>query len=351
MKKYVLIITFIAISFILKGNPIPTHAGISEFFINSAGNWQLEFGTYSPYLEYDSIGVESSTGGSVISSFTLLQGDNNLHPFYCIAVISVTNLLQPVNFDHDGDYVKLITYNGGYITWEYLAYGNYPGATLSCIKNGESAAYVVYYETYDGFDGTYCIDHSPSIGFENDDSDCMGEFSGHVFDSTGNYVYMDFFYISGFNHNNFSTYNGSFSGYAPSKRYIIDSIFCGGSNYPVQHIDFCVRPDSTIIQDIYLKGLYSDNSEYFPLFEKVTVSPNPFTGMVSFYINMKNVQYGDDLFIEIYDQEGKNVTQVKADNDNNRYDWIPEKDVEAGIFSYILVLNKKPVASGKIVKL
>ncbi|MCX6256933.1 MAG: hypothetical protein NTW49_03400 [Bacteroidia bacterium] len=355
MKKSIFIFALFTISIIVKANIAPPKSFISEFKIDSTGIWQLEIGFYSSEISgIDSIKLESSTAGSVIVSFILIPGTG--YPgFDTLSVISVSNLKNPVTFNPEGDYVKLISYSWGNETYDYFAFGNYPGAELSCINIGESAAFVYYIQS-EGYTGGFCIDSSPTINSGNDTTGCLASLSGHVFDSTGNFLTQGCFYLPALMNTRFTIHSdGSFSERILSRRYIADKIdyyyvYNESICYLVQPFDICIRPDSSAIQDIHFTGIYT-NVDNIPVFEKVTTSPNPFTGKLSFYINLKSIKPNDNLSIEIFDQDGKILSQLKVDQNQTRIDWFPGSDVKPGILTYSLVLNELMISSGKIVKL
>jgi hypothetical protein len=361
MKKSIMILILITVVFSARGNVAPPQAYISEILVDSSGNWTIEMGFYQwdiPII--DSIRLVSSSGSSIITSFTLIPGGGSFY-FDSLSVITNDNLANPITFNPNGDLVKLISYVNlwGADPVDSVAFGDYPGSMLSCIHEGESVIYAMYNIGTGGTWG-FGIDSSPTIGTMNDTTGAMGNFSGIVYDLEGNPFTGGYFglpFIEGMViHIN---PDGSFSERVLSHRITFDTIklhlpsrLHTIETYIIEPVDFCLRPDSSHYQDIITTSLVIGIKEKKEDIENIVViSPNPFTDKVTFYINRKNSHSTDELTLLIYSLEGRELHRVLLSQDKKRFEWAPGRSVLPGTFIYRLEMNNQAIKSGKFIKM
>lgn len=361
MKKSIAVLIFIALVSSTRGNVAPPQAWISEIIVDSSGNWTIEMGFYEwDLLSIDSIRLVTSSGSSIITSFTLIPGGGSFC-FDSLAVITNDNLANPITINPDGDLVKLISYlyPWGEDPVDSVAFGNYPGSRLSCIEEGESVMFAMY-DIETGGTWGFGIDSSPTIGTMNDTTGAMGNFSGIVYDLEGNPFTGGYFTLpfieSMVMHIN---PDGSFSERVLSHRITLDTITLHLPSrlyiiktYIIEPVDFCLRPDSSHYQDIITTSLVLDIKEKEEDVENVVViSPNPFSDKVVFYFNLKNSDPSGDMSFSIYSLDGKEIDRITLSPDQKRYEWIPGGTVSPGTLIYRLEKNSQTLKSGKFIKM
>lgn len=353
MKKIIFILFFCFSLFGVSANLAPPQALISELYFDS-GNWILELGFIEYYDGVDSIKIETTAGISKIDHFTLFEGSGN-YPF--MTLIADSNLVNPLIFDTEGDFIKVISYAWGETLFDSLTFGNYPGSFLNCLLPGESYNYVTYYQG-SGEVGGFCIDSSPTVGAYNDTLGVMCQFSGVIYDTIGYPFTGGYFPLPGVG--NLKVYvnpDGSFSQRVLSRRYAFSTVHLYIPPWPYQQywyncepVNFCIRPDSTHNQDIITINLITGVEEQPLNVNFVTVAPNPFSDHVVFYFNMNN---NDDqnYHFSIYSLEGKMITQFPVSPGQNRFEWKPSVAITRGTYIYMLEQRHSIIKTGKFVKL
>jgi len=357
MKKIIIVLFLSFSSVITQANLDTPQAYISEIIIDSTGNWTIEMGFFEYYPdEIDSIRLVTSTGSSLISDYSVILVNEG---FQYLSVISGSNLVNPVSINPEGDFVKLISYAWEDEPFDKIAFGNYPGSYLDCIKDGESVCYTMYTQSV-GTTQSFCIDKSPTPGIINDTTGALGNFSGIAYDLSGNPFTEGFFQLPGvFNTRIYINPDGTFSERVFSRRFTFDTInlYLPQSRwihkiYTIEEVDFCLRPDSSHYQDIITTSLVigveeKDNDDE----NAVVISPNPFSDKVVFYFNLKNDDPSDDLSLSIYSIDGKEISRVSILPDQKRFEWFPGGEVSPGTLIYRLEMNKRVIKSGKFIKI
>ncbi|MCK9398931.1 MAG: T9SS type A sorting domain-containing protein [Bacteroidales bacterium] len=358
MKKSIAVLIFIALVSSVRGNIATPQAFISEIIVDSAGNWTIEMGFYEwSIIEIDSIVLKTSSGSSVISFYTLIPGGGSQY-FDSLALITSLNLENPVSINLEGDFVKLISYAWEDDPFDSVAFGNYPGSYLDCIRDGESVIYLSYSQTQWSYTGSYCIDISPTIGSENDTIGALGSFSGVFFDLLGNPFTEGYFLLPGVENTTIQIQpDGSFSERIFARRFTFDTIEyyhppSPSEYYTIEPVDFCLRPDSSHYQDIITTSLVEGiESKENDVENVITISPNPFADKVTFYFNLKNSHPSDELSLLIYSLDGREIHRIQLSSDQKRYDWAPAGSVTTGTLIYSLKKNNQVMKTGKFIKL
>lgn len=341
-----------------EANVIPPKAYISEIFFNSSGNWTIELGflNYST-ADIDSIIIETSAGSSKVNFYTLIQGGGYPN-FDSLAVISDINLNTPLMIDPLNDYIKVISYILGFSFTDYVALGNYPGSFVDCRQSGESISYLVYLTGTD-LRRSFCVDKSPSIGSGNDTTGALSNYAGYVYDLPGNVFTQGFFALPpGLGITININPDGSFVDRVFARRYTFDTIriyfppwLYIFQTFTVEHVDFCLKPDTLQIQNIITTSLVTAVDKHEPENNVVVISPNPFTNKVSFYFNLDNQNPAEDMSLSIYNQDGRRLKQIKLTTQENKIEWIPDEFIPSGALIYHLMKNGQVIKSGKLLKL
>jgi hypothetical protein len=350
MKKLLFTILIVMLVSGVRANLATPQAFISEIFVDSTGNWTIEMGFYGwDAGDIDSIWLVTSSGGSLITYYSVIAADTGSYD--SLSVITNANLANPVSINPEGDFVKLISYAWGDDPYDKVAFGDYPGSYLDCIRNGES---VISISPQD-----FCIDSSPTIGLGNDSEGYRGYFSGTIYDLTGNPVTTGFISIVGNAY--LALYpddQGNFNAYIPSRRFTFDTIEhymppwpWTVKTYTVEPVDFCIRPDSSHYQDIITTSLVIGVDEQDQQNENiVTVAPNPFSDKVVFYFNLKdNDTGGMDFFI--YSLDGREMQHIGLSPDQMKFEWAPSGNISSGTYIYRLKNNNDIIKTGKFVRL
>lgn len=357
MKKYISVLCLIALVVSARGNIATPQAFISEIVFDSIGNWTIEMGFYEwSVIEIDSIVLETSSGSSRISFFTLIPGGGYPN-FDSLSIISDINLENPLTINPQGDFVKLISFAWSHEPFDYVPFGEYPGSYLDCIHNGESIIYLEY-EQSSGFTGSFCIDNSPTIGIGNDTTGALGTITGVIYDPFGiPFTHGTFFNWELPNTKIHIDSTGFYSERVFSRRFTFDTIqrMISGSNietYTNEMVDFCLRPDSSHYQHIITTSLVTGIPNKVEDFENtVTISPNPFKDKVTFYFNLKNNSPTDEIILSISSLDGREINRIRLSPDQKRFNWEPDNYVSPGTFIYRLEKNNQTVKSGKFIKM
>ncbi len=349
MRKFSIILILLLHSNIISfGNGGPPMALLREVFVDSLGNWTVELWLYQgQYI--DSIQIGFSNGNSIVDNYTLIPPND-------LVLIDNSNLVSPISVNPDGDYIILRSWGSGYWHYDSLAFGNYPGSYLDCISGGESYAYV---ECYTGVNnnGAFSIDETPTLGYENDNSGALADFTGDVYDPDGSPIYEGIL-IFGLEDLHYDIYGGgTFSGPIFAHRYYSDTITIKSDSYPytyttytIEPIEFCATPGSTIEKDIICTTLVNvgEKIEEDPL---VVVSPNPFSSTITFYWETPKLQSNDQVELFIYDQQGKQSLKEMIQPNIHMYKWTPGDNLPLGMYIYHLVKNGESISTGKIIRI
>jgi hypothetical protein len=333
---------------VVSGNSGPPMALLREVLIDSLGNWQVELYLYQA-TAIDSIWIGFSSGTSLVSNYTLIAPDD-------LVLIDNSNLSTPLSVNPEGDYIIVRSWGSYYWHYDSLAFGNYQGSYLDCADQGASYSFQEIYNN--GYSASFSIDKTPTMGFVNDNSGAVANFSGMVYDPDGlGFAEGDFPFVVG---NLLIKINpdGSFNRPIFARKYQCEDITIKFPPYPYTYIDysivpmdFCAVPDTSIHEDFITTG-YVNTSE--PLAEKdllVIVSPNPFSTFVTFYWNSSTVQVNDNLELCIFDQQGKQLLRETVQTGLQRFQWNPEGSLSPGIYIYHLLKNGQDVSTGKIVRI
>ena len=244
-------------------------------------------------------------------------------------------------------------------TYDYVAFGNYPGSVLDCKQNSESISYLTYSEGY-ALCRSFCIDKSPTMGSGNDTTGALSSYTGKVYDLSGNAFTQGFFPLPpGLNINIDILPDGSFSERVFSRRYTFDTITIYFPPWPYTHqtfviapVDFCLEPDTLHSQDIITKSLVTAVDGHDPDDENaVVVSPNPFTHKVTFFFNLRNPDPADQLSLSIFNLDGRQLKMINLTFNQKKYEWIPDEFIPPGILLFHLKKNGHTITSGKLLKL
>jgi hypothetical protein len=348
MKKIILLALLIVCISGIRANIAAPQAFISEILVDSTGNWTIEMGFYDWPEDIDSIWLVTSSGGSLVTYYTVISAETGC--FDSLSVITSSNLANPVSINPEGDFVKLISYAWGDDLYDIVSFGDYPGSYLDCIRNGESVIWSLQM--------AFCIDSSPTIGLGNDSEGYRGYFSGIIYDLSGNPITTGFVSIvCNANLTFFPDDQGNFNEYIASRRFTFDTVQhhmppwpWTVQTYTIEPVDFCLRPDSTYSQDIITTSLVIGIDDKEVIDENiVTIAPNPFSDKVDFYFNIKNQDR--EFIFSIYSLDGKKILKLNMDEDQKKLQWHPSDEIPPGTYIYRLENENKSLKTGKFVRL
>jgi hypothetical protein len=360
MKKTVIILLFLLVSGRLFSNVAPPQAHISEILFDSQGHWTIElsFLNYDLFL-IDSMRVETSSGSSRITGFSLSPGGG--FPYFCdsIALITSANLQNPLNINPVNDYIRVISYNYGLATIDSVSIGSFPGSYINYLLPGQSVAKVIAVLSM-GTSPSFCLDNSPEPGVCGDTIGTLGTLSGSVYDTNGS-VFTTGFIVIGNVQNLTANLNpdGTYSQRVFARAYPMnsiehwwhDSISWYVKVYSIEPVAPWVEPGTSVTCDIHTKALISSTREKKSNDNSIIVYPNPFTQEVSFYLDNALKNGSAPVKIEVFDPHGATVFVSPVNQNKERIQWSPGNSLPAGYYVYRITLNGQLLKTGKLVKL
>ncbi|MBK6345857.1 MAG: T9SS type A sorting domain-containing protein [Bacteroidales bacterium] len=348
MKRFLVIIFPLLFSnLITLGNAGPPMALLREIMFDNSGNWSVELYLYQePFI--DSIWIESSSGGALVTSYTLIAPDD-------LTVINNSNLSTPITFNSEGDYIIIRSGGSSYSHYDSIAFGNYPGSILDCINTGVSYAFIEI--PGNGWSSGFSIDTTPTMGYLNDTSGAVAYFSGTAYKVNGEvftggeivFVPEELSITIG--------PDGTFDHPIFARRYQCDEIRIieyspySYADYTIIPMEFCALPGSTIQEDFVTTGLVGTTVIPVKKDPLVIVSPNPFSSAITFFWAASAFNPDDITELCIFDQQGKQLLKERIRIGLQKYQWNPEIHLPSGIYIYQLIINGKAVSSGKIVRI
>ena len=347
-KTFIILFALLLIQFSMRGNGGPPFAYMSEFKIDPSGTWTLELGVYYPFA-IDSIWISSSSSGSMVAEYTMIPPDEFL------TVIGNENLVSPVTFDPQGDYIIVKSWGSGYWYVDSLAYGNYPGAIFSCINNGES--FITSHLYYYGSCWDYSIDSSPTLGLENDTTGAVAYMSGTVYAPDGSKLYEGYFdFVINLLEIEIAT-NGSYYRPVFARDYYCDQIRVY-TDWPYDYIDyyiepiaFCARPGVHYEIDFITTGYVNIDDPEKETETQVIVSPNPFVSNIDFYWDKVAFRGHSNVQLYIYNPQGHLVLQFRLDPETQHFRWSAGSHDPSGMYIYQIKDEEGFITSGKIIKI
>lgn len=362
MKKNLLIIFACACVTMSKANPLPTPPpmiGISEFGLDSNGNWVIELwynniSNENTHMPVDSIFISTSTGRSKLENFRFENSSG-------IMIVRNDSLLSNLNINSVGDSIQLEYYYYHFIeTVKVLAkpaiFGNFKNATLNAPKTGESiASYFVFsdYTRYNYgpyYENIFSIDKSSNLGIQNDSTGMCGTLKGKIYD-INNQVLTNFtlsFYTKGIFGITPSA-DGSYSVRVFSYKNRITQIFYNeGSNrftVDITPLELDVKPDTIIIADIHIQKITAIKEIKSDPVTTLQISPNPIKDL-SFSYEISIPVKSSTSFIELINLNGQKIAQFPIAENKGKIN-LPANAIN-GMYTLQLFVNNKNYGTSKI---
>lgn len=353
MKKLIVLFALTWISVSSFGNGGPSYPNLNEIAFDSEGNWTIEIrwgGWNKSTPPDDTLILTTSAGESMVISDCYSAGG--------YLVISDTCLDNPLQINREGDFIKLTW------IWEYyyhessVVFGNYQGSYLYPLENGQSYSWQYYSNMGWGYGSTFAVDNSPTIGEHNDTDGTMCTLTGKVYSPDGIAYTQGEFELESFLTIHINP-DGSFSENTFARMYKFDQINLSlppnvQVTYSIIQVELSPQPDMVYEVDF-------ETIEVLEVAEKeeiekddanrLVVSPNPFTNKITFYVRPDILELTGQNRIVIIDQQGILRKEIILDKNQNRYEWMPESHLSAGVYIYHLINNNRPVVSGKMIKI
>ncbi len=357
MKRIFNAIIALFLASYLYANIIPIEPRVSELYFDSTGGWVLEIGFLNPGLEIlDSIQIKTQDGIASVLSYDLLPCQGIHSYFDSIAVITNTNLSNPLQINIESDFVIVYSYMNGNSNTNGLgvSFGD-PDDYVISIAPGQSISYLLYNNMR-----SYCLDLSPTIGAPNDTVDALGILKGQVLLSGNPAPEGRLWWYNNWFDGSLTTQvdsNGSYFTYVHARRYSSMSAQYDADppNSIIAHLDqnalstIYVNPgEETVYNYNFAVNMAVDKVNNTRSLKKVIPYTNPFSNDISFYIDIPK-QYSDAK-IEIFCLDGKSVKQLPINRQIEKVNWLPKSDLLSGAYVFRLVVDGVLLESGKIVK-
>jgi hypothetical protein len=173
MKKKLFIFVLVLLNSYTYSNIVNPKVYISEIYIVTPASWTIElaFPDDPSIIVFDSIVIENKIGQAKVISYyptvTTSPGSNQTF----LALVTNDSLSSPMEIDRNNDYIKVFSYLGGGVNYDYVAFGSYPGSYFPNFKVG----YSIVCRAPDEFS----LDKTPTLGDVNDEEGMMGTLHGY----------------------------------------------------------------------------------------------------------------------------------------------------------------------------
>jgi hypothetical protein len=319
---------------------------------NAEKQWKI---TLRIFLTPDSIMISSSSGRSVYKNFS-----------YDLLPITADSLKSNVNIDAGGDSITIVSY---FMSWEYaldsltetIVFGDYPGALIPVPLEGQSIVRIFpdIMET-----NYYCL--------SNSSGSIMGTLHGRIYDKENNSIINgsfnlssypvqfncadDSYQINGFDVNE----DGTYSAFLFAVMYCQDSIqvcthqpagncyiYAVSGSVKMDSLQFTMYPDSTVEQDIHLRGDYSSiPGQDQNMTGVLKIFPNPATNGYFHYEFGIPVKSAKCFFI-VFDSGGHSVWTHPVKENSGDLEF--PSGLPDGIYILQARMNERTIASAPLV--
>jgi len=351
-----LIFIFILILGLLANPILDKDIRINEFLIFNDSTWTLEiyfydlFDGYIDSAEYHSITLSSSFGKSTVNTQIIKDSLQYL-------LITPDSLTSPLKINHKGDTLDLRTFDvyGNQTYHSTLRFGDGPNCWVNAPKPGQSICYV-----HEGFSDFYCLDNSPTMGYENDSIGINAKIKGRALDKNDNLISNAelFIYDHYFTSNSLGLYQADLF----SHKYIITYILMRTDSsinyysYPIDTLFLNLVPDTTVEQDIHFYTYTSLEDQHAKIPNTINIYnyPNPFNSGTSFMIDAPRNKNLNNAKIEIYNLNGELLHVLNLKGEKNIYwDGRNSRGImqPSGKYFYRLIVNGNILKNGSTILL
>ena len=355
MKTFLIISVFLFCITNLIGNPILEGPYFNELYWDGE-NWQLEL--------YNVLDEELTLDNCALSTTSGMSEFNDGIEFDELVVISNEDLQNPLEINLEGD--TLISYydwGEGFEEVDSFIF-NPTGYWSGCVNGPEAGQSLRRYEPL--MDFRFIIkDATPTLGEWGSLEGCTGAFQGYVYDANGNPLNnaeIKFYRNNPVLENIFpylhTNEQGYFSEELYAKNYEVSACY-----YSLALIDtfLTIEPDSTTYCEFCLDYTSAENKEISYSEFSLSNYPNPFypnqTGNTTIsFTSAGNIK---EATITIYNQRGQKVrtleciNRVNAKETETIWNGRDEKGklVNSGVYLYTLEIDKREIASNKMIVL
>ncbi len=354
MKKIIFLLFFVAG---LSANPvIDKDICINEFLILNDSTWVLEvqfFTMFEGYLdtsEYHSMTIGSSYGECLVKPELLRDSLKYL-------LLTPDSLISPLKINASGDSICLRTYDAhGNRTYKsILRFGSDPYSMVLPPKPGQSIRLV-----HEKFHDVFCLDNSPTLGFENDTTDIWAQVRGRIWDKDGNPVSNTEFYI--YDHYFTSDSQGFFQVRLFARNYRLNDILvrsggCCFRAFPIDTLFFRLTPDTVVTTDIHLITYTGLEKSPVKVPESIVLYnyPNPFNPGTNFIVELPTSKNFTNAEIRIYNIRGRLLRTLPLQSTKEAVYWNGKdalgRTQPSGKYFYRLILDGKAVRTGSTILL
>ena len=340
----------------LAANPVmDKQIRISEFLIQNDSTWVIEVEFYSmsddpiDTSEYHTMIIGSSFGERQVK-YEVLR--DSLH----YLLLTPDSLTEPLKINAQGDSVYLRTYdvygNPSYLSHFRFGPGKYSQVTAP--EPNQSIRLIP-----EDFAFEYCLDNSPTLGFENDTTGIWATVKGRVWDKDSNRVANADLNLFGYDFKSDSLGNFELRLYA--RKYLSFYLYLRKRNtedfhiYPMDTFAVNLTPDTVVHTDIHLTTYTGIKTlaPKLPRTVEVIAYPNPFNPGTYFHVTPVSESPVKRMKLEIFDIRGQMIRKFSFSTLKHSIYWNGRdalgKVQPSGKYFYRLSINGKMLNSGSVI--
>lgn len=340
----------------LTANPVmDKQIRISEFQILNDSTWVIEVEFYSLFgdpidtSEYHSMTISSSFGVRQVKPKVLRD---SLH----YLLLTPDSLTEPLKINALGDSLHLCAYDvSGNLWYEFwLCFGPSKYCQVDAPKPYQSIRLIP-----EDFAFEYCLDNSPTIGFENDITGIRATVKGRVWDKDSNRVANADLNLFGYDFKSDSLGNFELRLYA--RKYLSYYLYLRKRNteefhiFPMDTFAVNLTPDTLVYSDIHLTTytVIEKLKPKMPQTVEVVAYPNPFNPGTYFHVTPASESPAKKMKLEIFNVRGQLVRIFSFSTLEHSIYWNGRdalgKVQPSGKYFYRLSINGKMLKSGSVI--
>jgi hypothetical protein len=331
---------------------------ISEIYFEG-DEWTIElYDYYQSFEEFEFLSISTAND-------TVYFNENSVYLLYEPILITNENLQDALFINKNEDEVNVFFSSSvdDYYWEDSVFFGDVQYSNVNSPYEGQSLGRIMYSLPY-STNFYLAKENQPSLGENPFEINTRGTLAGYVYNASGNPVQNVEIRFSPTNYyaNPFITNeNGYFQiSELHGMNYNV-KVFI--NNHQFGNVDLTVEPDSTTFHEFYTTYVSAESNELdYPEFS-LSNYPNPYyladdggnQTTISFSIPEQFLR-SQNANISIYNLKGQKLREFKIDNPNlNSVAWNGRdekgKQVNSGVYFYILELDGREVASNKIIVL